>query len=31
VIRNILESIDRDSLLARARQDILARIRTSRA
>jgi len=26
VIRNILESIDRDSLLARARQDILARI-----
>ena len=31
VIRNILDSIDRDSMLARARQDILARIRTSRA
>jgi len=31
VIRNILDSIDRDSMLARARQQILARIRTSRA
>jgi len=31
VIRNILDSIDRDSMLARARQDILARIRTTRA
>jgi small GTP-binding protein len=31
VIRNILNSIDRDSVLANARQDILARIRTSRA
>ena len=31
VIRNILNSIDRDSMLARAREDILARIRTSRA
>ena len=31
VIRNILNSIDRDSMLARARQDILARIRTPRA
>jgi GTP-binding protein Era len=31
VIRNILDSIDRDSILARARQDILERIRTSRA
>jgi hypothetical protein len=31
VIRNILDSIDRDSMLARARQDILARIRTSQA
>jgi len=31
VIRNILDSIDRDSMLARARQDILDRIRTSRA
>jgi GTP-binding protein Era len=31
VVRNILDSIDRDSLLARAREDILARIRTSRA
>jgi len=31
VIRNILDSIDRDSMLARARSDILARIRTSRA
>jgi hypothetical protein len=30
VIRNILDSIDRDSMLSRARQDILARIRTSR-
>ena len=30
VIRNILDSIDRDSLLARAREDILARISTSR-
>jgi hypothetical protein len=26
VIRNILDSIDRDSMLAQARQDILARI-----
>jgi GTP-binding protein Era len=31
VIRNILDSIDRDSMLARARQDILKRIRTTRA
>ncbi|MDX2456518.1 MAG: GTP-binding protein [Gammaproteobacteria bacterium] len=31
VIRNILDNIDRDSMLARARQDILERIRTSRA
>jgi hypothetical protein len=31
VISNILENIDRDSMLARARSDILARIRTSRA
>jgi small GTP-binding protein len=31
VVRNILDSIDRDSMLARARSDILARIRTSRA
>ena len=31
VIRNILNSIDRDSMLANAREDILARIRTSRA
>ncbi|MCG6898456.1 MAG: GTP-binding protein [Gammaproteobacteria bacterium] len=31
VIRNILDSIDRDSMLAKARQDILARIRTTRA
>jgi GTP-binding protein Era len=31
VIRNILDSIDRDSLLAKARQDILARIGSSRA
>jgi len=31
VIRNILDSIDRDSILARAREDILARISTSRA
>ena len=31
VIRNILDNIDRDSMLARARQDILDRIRTSRA
>ena len=31
VIRNILDSIDRDSMLANAREDILARIRTSRA
>ena len=30
VIRNILDSIDRDSMLARAREDILTRIRTSR-
>ena len=30
VIRNILESIDRDSMLAQARQDILARIGASR-
>jgi small GTP-binding protein len=30
VIRKILDSIDRDSLLARAREDILARITTSR-
>jgi hypothetical protein len=30
VIRNILASIDRDSMLARAREDILARISTSR-
>jgi small GTP-binding protein len=31
VIRNILNSIDRDSMLAGARKDILARIRSSRA
>jgi hypothetical protein len=31
VIRNILDNIDRDSMLAKARQDILERIRTSRA
>ncbi len=31
VIREILDSIDRDSMLAKARQDILKRIRTSRA
>ena len=31
VIRNILETIDRDSILARARQDILARIGSPRA
>ena len=31
VIRNILNSVDRDSMLANAREDILARIRTSRA
>ena len=31
VIRNILNSIDRDSMLVKARQDILARIRTSNA
>ncbi|MGB5438531.1 MAG: GTP-binding protein [Gammaproteobacteria bacterium] len=31
VIRNILNSIDRDSMLQRAREDILARIRTPRA
>ena len=31
VIRNILDSIDRDSMLASARKDILARIRSSRA
>ena len=31
VIRNILDIIDRDSMLANAREDILARIRTSRA
>jgi hypothetical protein len=31
VVRNILDSIDRDSILARARKDILARISTSRA
>jgi uncharacterized protein (DUF697 family) len=31
VIRNILDSIDRDSMLSNARQDILARIRTSQA
>ncbi|MGD2112267.1 MAG: GTP-binding protein [Gammaproteobacteria bacterium] len=31
VIRNILDGIDRESLLARARQDILARIGGSRA
>ena len=30
VINNILDSIDRDSMLASARQDILARIRSSR-
>jgi len=30
VIRNILDSIDRDSMLARAREDILARIGASR-
>ena len=30
VIKNILDSIDRDSMLANARKDILARIRTSR-
>jgi uncharacterized protein (DUF697 family) len=30
VIRNILDSIDRDSILAQARQDILARIGSSR-
>ncbi|MGD2055319.1 MAG: GTP-binding protein [Gammaproteobacteria bacterium] len=29
VVRNILNSLDRDSLLARARKDILARIRTT--
>ena len=31
VIRNILNNIDRNSMLARAREDILARIRTTRA
>jgi GTP-binding protein Era len=31
VIRNILDSLDRDSILAAARQDILARIGSSRA
>jgi hypothetical protein len=31
VIRNILDSIDRDSMLASAREDILARIGGSRA
>jgi hypothetical protein len=31
VIRNILDSIDRDSMLARAREDILARIGASRS
>jgi small GTP-binding protein len=31
VIQNILDSIDRDSMLAGARKDILARIRSSRA
>jgi len=31
VISNILDSIDRDSMLANARKDILARIRSSRA
>ena len=31
VIQNILNSIDRDSMLASARKDILARIRSSRA
>ncbi len=31
VIRNILDNIDRDSMLAGARKDILARIRSSRA
>jgi hypothetical protein len=31
VIRNILDTIDRDSILARAREDILARIDASRA
>jgi small GTP-binding protein len=31
VIRNILDSLDRDSILATARQDILARIGSSRA
>jgi small GTP-binding protein len=31
VIRNILDSIDRDSMLAQARQDILARIGASRS
>jgi len=31
VIRNILDSIDRDSILARARKDILARIRATRS
>ena len=31
VIRNILDGIDRDSILARAREDILARIGASRA
>ena len=31
VIRNILASIDRDSMLVKARKDILARISTSRA
>jgi len=31
VIRNILDNIDRDSMLAKARQDILERIRTTRA
>ena len=30
VIRNILDSIDRDSMLAKAREDILSRIGTSR-
>ena len=30
VIQNILNSIDRDSMLARARQDILDRIHTSK-
>ena len=31
VIRNILDTIDRDSMLAGARKDILARIRTTRS